>query len=118
MKIRLIDFAEGFHKYSIFPNCLGVIDGKNVIVHKPKMSGSFFYNYKNLFFTVWLGVVDVSYKFINIDIAVFGKKSDSTIFEKNLKIMIKYQKVKPFLVPIRKRLIHLSATRHFHFHQT
>lgn len=120
---RWIDIAEGFQNYSQYPLCLGAIDGKHVRVRKPNMSGSLFYNYKNFFSIVLLGIVDANYKFIYIDVGAFGKESDSTIFEKlifleNLKIMISiYQKANLFLVLIQKFLIRLSATKHFHFHQ-
>lgn len=77
-----IVIADGFQNYSQFPNCLGAIDGKHVRIRKPKMSGSLFYNYKNYFSIVLLGIVDVNYKFIYIDVGAFGKESDSTIFEK------------------------------------
>lgn len=46
------------------------------------MSGSLFYNYKNYFSIVLLGIVDVNYKFIYIVIGAFEKEFDGTIFEK------------------------------------
>lgn len=60
--------AEGFEKYSQFPNCLGAIDGKHVRIRKPRISGSLFYNYKNFFSIVLLAIVDAKYNFIYIDV--------------------------------------------------
>lgn len=77
---RWEEIAEGFQKYSQFPNCLGAIDGKHVRIRKPTMSGSLFYNYKNYFSVVLLAIADASYTFIYIDVGAFGKESDSTIF--------------------------------------
>lgn len=77
---RWKEIAEGFQKYSQFPNCLGAIDGKHVRIRKPTMSGSLFYNYKNYFSVVLLAIADASYTFIYIDVGAFGKESDSTIF--------------------------------------
>lgn len=85
------DTADGFQNYSQFPNCLGTIDGKHVRIRKPKMSGSLFYNYKNYFSIVFLGIVDVNYKFIYIDVGAFGKESDSTILKRH--IFIRHLKI-------------------------
>lgn len=77
------DIANGFQNRANFPNCLGAIDGKHVRVVKPKMSGSLYYNYKEFFSIVLLGVADSDYKFVFVDIGSFGKDSDSTIFQKS-----------------------------------
>lgn len=80
---RWKEIAEGFEKYSQFPNCLGAIDGKHVRIRKSRMSGSLFYNYKNFFSIVLLAIVDAKYNFIYIDVGAFGKESDSTVFERS-----------------------------------
>ncbi|KAL7400259.1 hypothetical protein ABVT39_009378 [Epinephelus coioides] len=53
--------AEGFHHQWAFPNCLGAIDGKHVVIRAPDNSGSLFFNYKGTYSIVLLGVVDVGY---------------------------------------------------------
>lgn len=58
------------------------MDEKHVRIRKPKMSGSLFYNYKNLFSIVLLAIVDANYKFIYVDVGAFKKGSNSTIFER------------------------------------
>lgn len=73
--------AEGFHKYTNFPNCIGAVDGKHIRMIKPLDSGSLYYNYKNFYSTVLLAMCDANYCFISIDIGSYGKSNDSTIFK-------------------------------------
>ncbi|XP_064111368.1 uncharacterized protein LOC135218849 [Macrobrachium nipponense] len=38
--------AERFSKKWNFPNCIGAVDGKHILIRPPPDSGSFYYNYK------------------------------------------------------------------------
>ncbi|CAG4981907.1 unnamed protein product [Colias eurytheme] len=49
-----------------FPNCLGAIDGKHIILQSPINSGSEFYNYKGFFSIVLLAVVDAKYNLLDV----------------------------------------------------
>ncbi|KAK3912335.1 Protein ANTAGONIST OF LIKE HETEROCHROMATIN PROTEIN 1 [Frankliniella fusca] len=71
------DFGERWD----FPNCLGAIDGKHVVVQCFSRTGSQFYNYKNTFSIVLLGVCDSQYRFTWVSIGAAGRESNGRVFE-------------------------------------
>lgn len=80
-KSKWIEVAEGFKKNTQFPNCIGASDGKHIELIKPAHSGSLYFNYKNYFSLVLLGICDADYRFIYVDVGAYGKCSDSSIFK-------------------------------------
>ena len=73
-------FAEKWN----FPNCVGSVDGKHVLLQKPAVSGSLYYNYKKTFSVVLMAVVDAEYRFIAVDIGQFGRVNDSICFRNSI----------------------------------
>ena len=71
--------ADDFYERWNFPNCIGAIDGKHVMIQCPFNSGSLFYNYKSYFSIVLLGVASVDYRFVMVDVGAYGSSNDSGV---------------------------------------
>lgn len=77
-KVIAHDYMERWN----FPNCLGAMDGKHVRIDPPLQSGSSYFNYKETFSIMLLGLVDVQLRFIFVDIGTNGRISDRGIWNK------------------------------------
>jgi len=73
---------QEFYTLWKFPNCCGAMDGKHIVIHCPRKSGSEFYNYKKDYSLILLAIVDANYKFINIDGGTNGRVNDALVFFK------------------------------------
>ncbi|XP_050320922.1 uncharacterized protein LOC126753463 isoform X2 [Bactrocera neohumeralis] len=60
--------ADQFYEKSMFPNCLGALDGKHINISRPSNSGSFYFNYKKTFSIVLLAIVDSNSNFLMVDV--------------------------------------------------
>ena len=76
-----IDFETKWN----FPHCLGAIDGKHVNIFKPPPgTGSYYFNYKHSFSIVLMGIVNVNYEFLVVDVGANGRVSDGGVFSNTL----------------------------------
>jgi DDE superfamily endonuclease len=62
-----------------YPNCVGALDGKHIVVQKPANSGSTFFTYKKTFAIQLLALVDANYNFIYVDVGCQGRIGDAGV---------------------------------------
>ncbi len=72
--------ARHFKQQWNFPNCIGAMDRKHVLIQPPPNSGSYYFNYKHSFSVHLLALVDGDYKFVYVDVGCNGRVADGGVF--------------------------------------
>lgn len=75
------EIARGFQSRWNFPNCLGAIDGKHILIQAPPHCGTEFINYKGHNSIVLMAIADYNYCFTYIDVGCNGIVSDGGVFQ-------------------------------------
>jgi len=76
-----LQIAQEYDEKWNFPHCLGVLDGKHILIQSPTYSGCEFGNYKGTFSVVLMALVDANYRFIYVDVGCQGRIIDGDIFQ-------------------------------------
>ena len=74
------DISEGFKRRWNFPNCIGAVDGKHVIIQCPPNSNTQWYNYKGSYSMNLMAMVDHQYRFSYINVGNYGSNADGSVF--------------------------------------
>ena len=76
--------AKEFEDEWNFPNCIGAIDGKHIMMDCPKNGASAYYNYKSFHSIVLLPICDAKYCFTFADIGGFGSANDASVLSNSV----------------------------------
>ena len=63
-----------------FPNCIGAVDDKHVVITVPANTDYTILITKKTFYIVLMGTVDANYNFICVDVGACVKNTDGGIF--------------------------------------
>ena len=74
--------ASRFEEKWQFPNCIGAVDGKHLVLQPPPASGSHFFNYKKTHSIVLMAVAGPDYECLYADVGTNGCVSDGAFSAK------------------------------------
>jgi len=75
-KEKWMEIAKKFHQHWNFPNGLGGVDGKHIVLQQPTNSGSHYRNYKGSHSIILMAMIGPEHKFLFADVGMNGRNSD------------------------------------------
>ena len=71
-----LEIASKFEELWDMPHVIGCLDGKDIRIECPRLSGTVYHNYKGFFSIALLAICDVNYCFTLFDLGQFGCNND------------------------------------------
>ncbi|XP_056397868.1 uncharacterized protein LOC130293341 isoform X2 [Hyla sarda] len=68
-----IDIADKFWEVTRFPNCVGAVNGKHILIQRPSNPESEFLS------TIIMAIANAEYKFVAVDIGQYGRTNESRV---------------------------------------
>ena len=65
-----------------YPNVIGAINGKHMIIRKPSHGGSYYYNYKHSNSIILMAIAGPSYECLYVDVGTNGRVIDVGVWNK------------------------------------
>lgn len=78
-----IEISEKFGERWNFPNGIGALDGKHIVMQQPDKSGSHYRNYKGTDSIVLMAMVGPEYEFLYAEVGANGRNSDGGIWDQS-----------------------------------
>ncbi|XP_068674609.1 uncharacterized protein [Montipora foliosa] len=75
-----LQIAHRFEERWQFPNCIGAVDGKHIVLRPPPRSGSYFFNDKKSHSIVLMAVAGPEYQCLYADVGTNGRVSDGGVW--------------------------------------
>ena len=76
------EISDKFNERWNFPNGIGALDGKHIVMQQPWNSGSRYRNYKGTDSLVLMALVGPEYEFLFVEVGANGRNSDGGIWDK------------------------------------
>ena len=80
---KWLEVSKKFSQRWNFPNTIGVIDGKYIVLEQPKNSGSHYHNNKCTDNMIPIAVVGPEYQFLYAEVGMNGRNSDGGTWAQN-----------------------------------
>ena len=108
-----LGISSGFEDSWNFPHCLRAIDGKHIRIECPKLTGSYYYNYKGFYSIILLVICDSNYCFTLFDLGHYGSNNDSGVLAKSeMGELIETQKI-GITQPAKRSMCDCDPLPHF-----